>query len=59
MPLTKSFNELVENRAANDPEFAAALREAADTPPLTVAGGLQAQVGDRGSRQAEPHDLHV
>jgi hypothetical protein len=32
MPLTKSFNDLVQKRAANDPEFAAALlrdREAA------------------------------
>ena len=39
MPLTKSFNELVQNRAANDPEFAASLlREAAETPPLTMRG---------------------
>jgi hypothetical protein len=37
MPLTKSFNELVQNRAANDPNFAAALaRETVSTPPLTM-----------------------
>jgi hypothetical protein len=29
MPLTKSFNDLVQHRAASDPEFAAALRETA------------------------------
>jgi hypothetical protein len=32
----------VQNRAANDPEFAAALlREAADTPPLTMRDALR------------------
>jgi len=32
MPLTKSFNELVQNRMANDPDFAAALlHEGIDT----------------------------
>jgi hypothetical protein len=41
MPLTKSFNELVQNRAANDPEFAVALRrETADTP-LTMHKALR------------------
>jgi hypothetical protein len=42
MPLTKSFNELVQNRAANDPDFAAALlRETTDTPPLTMRDALR------------------
>jgi hypothetical protein len=40
-PLTKSFSDLVQNRAADDPEFAAALREAADTPPLTMREALR------------------
>jgi hypothetical protein len=41
MPLTKSFNELMQNRAANDPEFAAAgRRETIDTPPLTMREAL-------------------
>jgi hypothetical protein len=34
MALTKSFVELVQNRAANDPEFAAALREVRRTKDL-------------------------
>jgi hypothetical protein len=42
MPLTKSFNELVQNRAANDPEFAAALlRETTATPALTMREALR------------------
>jgi len=42
MPLTKSFNELVQNRAANDPDFAAALRrEVATPPPLTTREALR------------------
>jgi hypothetical protein len=42
MPLTKSFNDLVQNRAANDPDFAAALlRETGDTPPLTMREALR------------------
>ena len=42
MPLTKSFNDLVQNRAANDPEFAAALRrENTATPPLTMREALR------------------
>jgi hypothetical protein len=42
LPLTKSFNDLVQNRAANDPEFAAALlHEAAGTPPLTMRDALR------------------
>ena len=42
MPLTKSFNDLVQNRAANDPEFAAALlRDTADAPPLTTRDALR------------------
>jgi hypothetical protein len=42
MPLTKSFNDLVQNRAANDPEFAAALlRETTDTPPPTMREALR------------------
>ena len=42
MPPTKSFNQLAQNRAVNDPEFAAALlREAADTPPLTMREALR------------------
>jgi hypothetical protein len=41
MPLTKSFNDLVQNRAANDPEFAAALREADGLPPLTMRDALR------------------
>jgi hypothetical protein len=41
MPPTKSFNDLVQKRAANDPEFAAALREAADTPPPTMREALR------------------
>jgi hypothetical protein len=41
MPLTKSFNELMQNRAANDPEFATALRrETIDAPPLTMREAL-------------------
>lgn len=41
MSLTKSFNDLVQNRAANDPEFAAALREADGLPPLTMRDALR------------------
>jgi len=44
MPPTKSFTELVQSRAANDPEFAAALlREGADTTPapLTMREALR------------------
>jgi hypothetical protein len=42
MALTKSFNDLVQNRAANDPDFAAALlRETGDTPPLTMREALR------------------
>jgi hypothetical protein len=41
MPLTKCFNELVQNRTANDLEFATALREAAGTPPLTMREALR------------------
>jgi hypothetical protein len=42
MPLTKSFDDLVQNRAANDPEFAAALRrETTATPPLTIREALR------------------
>lgn len=42
MPLTKSFNELVRNRAASDPAFAAAsLYEAADARPLTMRDALR------------------
>jgi hypothetical protein len=41
-PLTKSFDDLVQNCAANDPEFAAALlRETGDTPPLTMCEALR------------------
>jgi hypothetical protein len=37
MPLTKSFNDLVQNRAANDRDFVAALQHETDaTPPLTM-----------------------
>ena len=32
MPLTKSFNELVQNRAANDPDFATALLREGSSP---------------------------
>jgi hypothetical protein len=42
MPLTKSFNDLVQNRAASDSEFdAALLRETVDTPPLTTRDALR------------------
>ena len=42
MPLTKSFNELVRSRAANDPELAAAMAsERSDTPPLTMREALR------------------
>ncbi len=42
MPLTKSFNDLAQNRTANDPDFVAALlRENADTPPLTMRAALR------------------
>jgi hypothetical protein len=42
MPLTKSFNDLMQIRAAKDPEFAAALlRETSDTPPLTMREALR------------------
>jgi hypothetical protein len=36
-----SFSELAQNRAANDPKFAAALREATGTPPLTMREALR------------------
>jgi hypothetical protein len=42
LPLTKSFNDLVQKRAANDPEFAAALlreREAAGAPSRRLKSG--------------------
>jgi hypothetical protein len=45
MPLTKSFNDLVQNRATNDPEFAAALREAPDTPAAYDGGGAARDMG--------------
>jgi hypothetical protein len=42
MLLTKSLNDLVRSRAANDPEFAAELpREGIDTPPLTMREALR------------------
>jgi hypothetical protein len=42
MPLTKSFNDLVLNRGANDPDFAAALlRETTATPPFTMREALR------------------
>ena len=44
MPLTKSFTNLVQDRAAHDPEFAASLqREGVDTipAPLSLRGALR------------------
>jgi hypothetical protein len=56
MPPTKSFNDLVQNRVTNDPDFTAALvREAADAP-LTIHGALRpssslSDLTRRGSRR--------
>jgi len=44
MPLTKSFNELVQNRAANDPDFAAALLREGSSPACPPNPGFSSGV---------------